>query len=146
MEQDKDIIPETVIKFLQTVLTGKTDYSQPLNIVEQPTNCRHWWQDQTTKTHHVSLCVQVSDWEYRSDAYHGSTGLWCFIHTNCGNWHGTVPSKAGKIPDWRDIAKKHLPGCIIFIIIIIKLYFQAHMQTITKAQRTHSIALHSWAI
>ena len=23
------------------------------------------------------------------------------------------------------------------IIIIIKLYFQAHMQTITKAQRTH---------
>ena len=24
------------------------------------------------------------------------------------------------------------------IIIIIKLYFQAHMQTITKAQRTHS--------
>ncbi len=70
MEQDKDIIPETVIKFLQTVLTGKTDYSQPLNIVEQPTNCRHWWQDQTTKTHHVSLCGQVSDWEYRSDAYH----------------------------------------------------------------------------
>ena len=32
------------------------------------------------------------------------------------------------------------------IFIIIKLYFQAHMQTITKAQRTHSIALHSWAI
>ena len=31
-EQDKDIIPETVIKFLQAVLTGKTDYSQPLKI------------------------------------------------------------------------------------------------------------------
>ena len=29
VEQDKDIILETVIKFLQTVLTGKTDYSQP---------------------------------------------------------------------------------------------------------------------
>ena len=35
---------------------------------------------------------------------------------------------------------------IIIIIFIIKLYFQAHMQTITKTQRTHSIALHSWAI
>ena len=33
-----------------------------------------------------------------------------------------------------------------FFISFIKLYFQAHMQTITKAQRTHSIALHSWAI
>ena len=33
VEQDKDIIPETVIKFLQTVLTGKTDYSQPLKKV-----------------------------------------------------------------------------------------------------------------
>ena len=84
VEQDKDIIPETVIKFLQTVLTGKIDYSQQLNRVEQLTNCRHWWQDQTTKTHHVSLCSQVSDWEYRSDAYNGLTGL-CFIHTNCGN-------------------------------------------------------------
>ncbi len=30
VEQDEDIIPETVSKFLQTVLTGKTDYSQPL--------------------------------------------------------------------------------------------------------------------
>ena len=112
MEQDKYITPEAVIKFLQTVLTGKTDYSQPLNRFEQLTNCRHWWQDQTTKTHHVSLCGQVSDWEYRSDAYHGSTGLWCFIHTNCGSWHDIVPSKAGIIPDGRDIAKKHLPGCI----------------------------------
>ena len=35
---------------------------------------------------------------------------------------------------------------ILLFIIIIKLYFQAHMQTITNAQRTHSIALHSWAI
>ena len=31
VEQDKDSIPETVIKFMQTVLTRKTDYSQPLN-------------------------------------------------------------------------------------------------------------------
>ena len=83
VEKNKDIIPETVIKFLQTVLTGNTDYSQPLNTVEQLTNCRHWWQYQTTKTHHVSLYGQVSDWEYRSDAYHGLTGLWCFIHINC---------------------------------------------------------------
>ena len=111
VEQDKHIIPDTVITFLQTVLAGKTDYSQPLKRVEQLTNCRHWWQDQTTKTHHVSLCNQVSDWEYRSDAYHGSIGLWCFIHTNCRNLHGTVPSKAGRIRDGRGIAKKHLPGC-----------------------------------
>ena len=83
VEQHKYIIPETVIKFLQTVLTGKTDYSQPLNTVEQLTNCRHWWQYQTTKTHHVSLYGQVSDWVYRYGAYHGLTGLWCFIHINC---------------------------------------------------------------
>ena len=112
MEQDKDIIPETVIKFLQTVLTGKTDYSQPLNIVEQLTNCRHWWQDQTTKTHHVSFAVKCLTGNnfYTIDAYHGLTGLWCFIHTNCGNWHGTVPSKPGRIPHRRGIAKKHLPS------------------------------------
>ena len=111
MEQDKDIIPETVIKFLQTVLTGKTDYSQPLNIVEQPTKCRHWWQDQTTKTHHAFAfkCLTGNiDMMRTMDRL----GLWCFIHTNCGNWHGTVPSKAGRIPDRRGIAKKHLPGCI----------------------------------
>ena len=32
---------------------------------------------------------------------------------------------------------------LLFIIIIIRLYFQAHMQVTTKAQRTHSIALYS---
>ena len=30
-----------------------------------------------------------------------------------------------------------------YIIIVIKLYLQAHMQLTTKAQRTHSIALYS---
>ena len=40
----------------------------------------------------------------------------------------------------------YLGSTIFYIFFIIKLYFQAHMQTITKAQRTHSIALHSWAI
>ena len=59
VEQDNDVIPETVIKFLQTVLTGKTEYSQPLKIVEQVTSWRNWWQDQTTKTNHVNPCNQV---------------------------------------------------------------------------------------
>ena len=34
VEQDKDIIPQSVIKFLQTLLTGKTDYPQPPERVE----------------------------------------------------------------------------------------------------------------
>ena len=37
VEQDKDIIPQSVIKFLQTLLTGKTDYPQPSERVEHLT-------------------------------------------------------------------------------------------------------------
>ena len=96
VEQDNNVIPETVITFLQTVLTGKTEYSQPLKIIEQVTSWRNWWQDQTTKTNHVNPCSQVSDWEYKCDAFHRSTGLLCFKNTHFGNWHGTLPSKAGE--------------------------------------------------
>ena len=34
----------------------------------------------------------------------------------------------------------------ILLNFIIKLWFQAHMQATTKAQKTHSTALYSWAI
>ena len=38
VEEDKDIVPESVSKFLQTLLTGKVAYSQPSDRVDRLTN------------------------------------------------------------------------------------------------------------
>ena len=91
----------TVIKFLQTVVTGKTDYSQPLNIVEQLTNCRHWWQDQITENIMLDFAVKCLTGNIDMMRTMAVMAVMAVSYT-----------QIAEIPDGRDIAKKHLPGCI----------------------------------
>ncbi len=57
----------------------------------------------------------MSDWEYKSDAFHRSTGLLCFKNTHFGNWHGTVPSKAGESQTGVALSRNIYQGVFIML-------------------------------